>query len=323
MFLNPALAAEKQGITASFNNRTYTNKQISSYSLNQLTLIYPFKLKKLFYSAASKIDHQSGAALSVYHEATGDDAHLNTLGVLISVAHSVQLAKEHFLSLGMQGGYVRKAHDDNFKWGTQYDPDIGYNENITPSVTDILDLVSDYPVFNAGIVWYYKNSSMKKYMRRFNMDAFNGISLYNVNTPNQSFIEGYKVDVPLQFKLHGGVLYKISPLVQMSPSYIYVRQNANNQFNIGTYFSFTTPSMVTQEKDIKALLGVWYRWGDSFILSAGSKIQQFTFAFSYDFNTSEFNYKDRGKGTFEFSLKYSLAPPKEAMQRGLLYPSFL
>lgn len=319
MFLNPALAADKQGINASFNNRTLTNQEISSYNLNQLTVIYPFRLTKFIYGPTTKFDHRSGLGLTVYREGTGDHAQLNTLGIVLSLAHSVQIAKEHYLGLGIQGGYIHKDHNNDFLWGSQYDPDNGYNPSLTPSVQDVLSLTSDFPVFNVGLVWFYKNSELKEYIRKFNVDAFAGISFYNVNTPNQSFIKGSESEVPVQMKLHGGLFYKASKIISIMPNMIWVTQNGNNQVNLGSYASFTTPDFALQEKNIHALAGVWYRWGDSFIASIGSTIYSFTFAVSYDFNTSNFNYNNRGKGIIEFSLKYEMAPKKESLQRGLLY----
>jgi len=104
-----------------------------------------------------------------------------------------------------------------------------------------------------------------------------------------------------------------------------VRQNNNQQINIGTYASVGDNTSGPRKKgdySINIILGLWYRVGDSFIVSAGSQFNNFKFAVSYDFNTSSFEYNNRGKGTMEVSLKYNFIRKKENIIRGLIYPSF-
>ena len=100
--------------------------------------------------------------------------------------------------------------------------------------------------------------------------------------------------------------------------------NNNNQLNFGAYASFRPKEIVyNQNNAYNAVLGVWYRAGESIILSIGSYFYNFKFAISYDFlATNKFAYNKRGKGAFEVSLKYSIPDKKVLLQRGMSYPSF-
>jgi len=323
LFLNPALAADKQGLSATFNNRTNTNKNIATYNLNQLTIVYPFKINKLFNKPSTKHDHQSGAGLSLYREGTGSKYTLNTMGALMTLAHSVQLAKQHYLSAGLQAGFINKKQSDNFEWGSQYVEDMGYDKNQQSSMEELLKDKVNYPLFNAGLVYYFKNSAMQKHMQALNFDAFLGFSIYNINRPNISLIKDGISQIPTTTKLHGGLMYHINNLFSVKPNFIWAQQNQDNQVNFGSYFTATTQSFAMKSEDIYAMLGVWYRWGDSFILSLGAQYGALSAAVSYDFNTSDFEYKNRGKGATEVSLRYSMPAKKEKLHRGLLYPNYM
>lgn len=322
-FLNPGLIADNAGINASINSRFNTNSQLSSYNLNQLSIIVPFEIGDIFSNLVTRKEHRSGAALSVYREGTGDESQLNTMGLLLTLSHSIQLQKEHFLSLGIQGGYIYKKQGDDFMWGSQYEEDYGYNSNIEPSLGDI-NLTSDFPTINAGLVYFYNSSSLVDYFKKFNFDAFVGVSVYNLNTPNQSFYENAESDLPMTLKVHGGLKYYTNKYFYLFPNVLWVRQNANNQINLGTYASIkTAKSRKEDNNDFNTIIGVWYRVGDSFIASLGLQIKQVKLAVSYDFNASSFEYNNRGEGALEISLKYTVKNAKrKSFERGLIYPSF-
>ncbi|MBK8808403.1 MAG: PorP/SprF family type IX secretion system membrane protein [Bacteroidales bacterium] len=323
-FLNPGMISDVQGLEVTINSRLNTNKEFSQYNLNHVTIAVPLNMAFL-YGPGMRHDHRTGLALSAYREATGNEnGKLNTLGFILSFSHCIQLQREHYLSLGIQGGYVNKHISDDFMWGSQYVEDYGYDPDIIPSVSDLLNLNAHIGTISAGLVYYYNSSSMLDYFKKNNFDAFLGVSVYNLNTPNQSFFDNVTSELPLQTKVHGGIKYSTNKKFYIFPNMLWVHQNGNNQINIGAYTNIRTfKSSKEDGNNFNTILGVWYRFGDSFIASLGTHIGQFKFAVSYDFNTSNFKINNHGKGTCEISLKYSIVNAKnKRLERGLIYPSF-
>lgn len=324
MFTNPALAADHQQMNFSLNNKSYTNKQFSTYNLTQFTLIYPFDLVGLITSNQGRPqnEHISGAGFSVYREAEGTSGQFTTVGAMFSMAHNIQLDKAHYLSLGLQGGFTDIRSNNDFQWGTQYDPIEGYNENILPSLGDI-DLKKFLGNVNAGICWFFNNSRVKDEFSRFKFDAFAGFSVYNINRPNQSFFEGEETRVPMNYKFHGGLKFGISETVAVFPNVLLVNQNNNNLLNVGSFAALKpNTKMFPESSDFSIIAGVYYIVDKSVVTTLGFKVYTLSFGASYDFNASSFKYNNRGQGTLEFSLKYAIPDKDPDVNRGRNYPTF-
>lgn len=320
MFTNPALAADKQRINFSINTKLNTSSTFGSYNLMQASAILPIEIPAFKYS---RLDHVSGAGLTVYRETMGaNGSAINTFGLMGTFAHSVQIKKTHYLALGLQVVYMRKSIEDAFRWGSQYDPVEGYDGSIIPSVGSMLTARNIGSV-NAGIAWFMNNSEKRNYVKGGKFDAFAGFAVYNINRPNQSFFDGSTSYLPVTYKLHGGVKYSFNRMISMFPNILFVRQNWNNQVNIGAYFVQKTKRKFEVDDNVfKVIAGLWFRYGDSFIFLAGAQWHDFKIGISYDMNVSSFQYRNRGRGVTEISLKYVLPRKRHELMRGMMYPSF-
>ena len=319
LFVNPAFAADKQNTNFTINHKTYTNRELASYNLSQVTAVIPFKLQ--FLSKDPNSEQSSGCGFSFYREATGSHGELTTMGFMGTLSHCVRLAKSHFLSFGLQASFINRRQGDNFNWGSQYVEDLGFDNS--KDVLVIPNLNKQFPTFNAGMVWFMNNSSMQSFLQSFKFDAFAGISVTNLNRPNQSFYSGEESRLPMNWKAHGGLKISINQQVSVFPNVMWVRQNLNNQLNIGAYASLKPKTVEGKDNSYNAIVGIWYRAGESIISSIGSQFQDFKFAISYDFVANrKFIYNNKGKGALEISLKYTLPSAKEHLQRGYVYPSF-
>ncbi|MFO7869420.1 MAG: PorP/SprF family type IX secretion system membrane protein [Bacteroidales bacterium] len=322
MYVNPAFAADKQNINFSINNRTYTSKQFDNYNLAQVTAIVPFSLDFL-YKSSSSLNHYSGTGISVYQESTGAHNELNSFGALMTFAHSIQLYQQHYLALGLQGGYMRRVLGSEFDWGSQYSIDFGYDPSIVPSI-DLADDFTQFATFGAGLQYFYTSSSVQEQFKQYGFDAYAGVSFFNVNRPDQSFFEDTETRLPMAMKVNAGIKYNAAKRLTITPTALWVRQNELNQINTGLYANIVTGDAKTvTKKNVIIIVGTWYRFGDSFITTLGCALYDFKLALSYDFNASNFEYNNKGRGAAEISLKYTL-PNKdgEDYSRGLLYPSF-
>ncbi len=318
LFLNPAFAADKQNTNFTVNHKTYTNRELAAYNLSQFTALVPFRLS--FLSKNPNSDNSSGAGFSFYREATGHNGELVTLGFMGTISHCIQIAQSQHLSFGIQGLVLNRKQGDNFDWGSQYVEDLGFDKDIIPSLGNP-NLTKTFPSFGAGMVWFMNNSGMESYFQRLHFDAFAGISISNLNRPNQSFYDGKESRLPMNWKFHGGLKFNINQRFSVFPNILWVRQNLNNQVNMGAYASIKPKD--TENNDYNAIVGIWYRAGESIIGSIGSQFKNFKIALSYDFLANKkFSYNKRGKGAFELSLKYIIPSEKEHLQRGYVYPSF-
>jgi len=159
-------------------------------------------------------------------------------------------------------------------------------------------------------------------LQKYRFDVFGGFSVYNLNRPNISFFKGEKTRLPMNYKVYGGVKTFINLNFYVYPNFMYMRQNNNNQFLFGSYVTYK-PQEYNDEKAYNAIAGIWYRVGESIILSVGSSYYNYRFAISYDIiATNKFSLAGRGKRALEFSLKYSVPTKKQHLSRGQVYPSF-
>lgn len=322
--LNPAFAGDKQNLTVGLNNRLYTNKNIAAYNVTQISSIIPIEITSVHSGSKTKDDHFTGLGLSLYREATGRSNELNSTAFAATVGHGLQFAFQHFISMGLEASVVYKKNGDNFEWGSQYNEDMGHNPAITPSVDGLYDLNVIFPTVAAGFMYFYKSVPADEHLQKNDFDVYAGVSLYNINKPNQSFFKDQLSQLPMHFKANAGVKYYLNKKMSIYPTLLVTSQNKNYQYNFGSYASY---SLAGESKNSKAnpslMAGVWYRYGDSFVSTFGCMLYDFRFAISYDFNTTNLSYKNRGKGATEFSLKYSV-PTKnmDKYSRGLMYPAF-
>lgn len=223
--------------------------------------------------------------------------------------------------MGIQGSFVNRKQGNNFEWGSQYVEDIGFDNSIE---TDGLpNLNKQFPTINAGIIWFMNNTNVQSFLQKLKFDAFAGISVSNLNRPNQSFYSNKESRLPMNWKMHGGLKFSVNNQISVFPNILWVRQNLNNQLNIGAYASIKPKSVNINDNSNNAIVGLWYRAGESVIASIGTQMSDFKVAVSYDFLASKkFSFKNRGKGALEISMKYTIPTSKEHLQRGYVYPSF-
>jgi len=306
LFLNPAMAGQETNYFFGVNQRTNIYKQLFPYNLSQFSFIYPIKHNK-FKTLKRRDGHVGGIGLTSYRETCGPNDELRTFGIMLSTSYFVQVSRAHYISFGLQGGYLQKRINfDKLTWGSQWDEYIGYNAAI-PVQFNNFDERKGFPDFSSGMIWYYKPNSQGGALRS-RIDGFAGIAATNLNRPNESFFEDRPSELPILYKFHGGMSYQINQRTAIMPNVLVLRQHEMNQFNFGCYVSYKVSEDLAPFglEWFNAQLGVWHRYGDSFILSLGCRVKSFQFAISYDFNTSTFKYYSRGSGATEISLAYRI-----------------
>ena len=309
LYLNPALAGIEDDLTFTSNYREQWNALLFPYKTTQASFIIPYhenKHKKPF-------GHKGGLGLSIYNDVAGQENNFKTTGVNSNFAYNLPF-DEHFVNVitfGLQIGYIQKNIDaTNLQWGEQYDPYIGFNssasvsENIEFQRKGFLDVGS-------GVFWWYNPLPQEN---RKVVSINSGLSVSHMNNPNESIIVNDENRLPLLYKYHGGIVFKLHNHLTASLNTLVAFQNLTTQGNVGTYLTyrfFAVGSDLFEENFIR--LGGWYRVNDAAILLTEFESTKFKMGFSYDWNTSDLRYQNRGIGTYEvfFSIKFTQhAPPK-------------
>ena len=309
LYLNPALAGIEDDLTFSTNHRTQWSALLFPYTTTQASLIVPFHENK----HAKPYGHRGGLGLSVYTDVAGQNNNFKTTGVNGNFAYNLHLDKhhEHVVSMGLQIGFIQKRVDTStLQWGSQYDPFIGFNADIAPN--EVLEFQNRaFMDIGSGAFWWYNPLPEKN---SFILSINSGLSASHMNNPDESMLDNEKNRLPLLYKYHGGILFRLGHNVTGSLNALVAFQNRTAQGNFGTYLSyrfFSTSSQTFAESIVR--LGGWYRVKDAAILLAEFETTKFKLGFSYDMNTSSLRYQNRGVSTYELFFGFrvtSHAPPK-------------
>ena len=297
LYLNPAMAGVESDLYFGVNYRSQWASLEAPYESGQFALIHPLMVR------GSQFKHVGGVGLSAFSESTGENGSLRSFGAQMSVAYNLMLNKDasQMISFGLQGGITQKRVDfSGLTWGSQYNSFIGFDANITPSLDLGLEKVT-YPVINTGVMWMFDPGRRNLYS---DFSAFAGVAVSNFNRPNESVLgEDLVSRLPILYKFHGGFNIGVSELMSLSPNVLYLRQNQNDQLNLGAYLTYRNPMVI---RKFKLQLGAWYRLKDAMIVSLGILTQNLSLGISYDVNQSTLRSATGGRGSVEVSVGYRI-----------------
>lgn len=308
LYLNPALVAANREISFGVNYRSQWNSDNAPYQTGQFSFIYPILNK------GALMKHLGGAGLSVFQDLAGEGGIFKTYGIKLTGGYRLPINKNHTMLMGLQGGIIhRKLDYSDLRWGSQYDPQIGFDPRINPTVGSINEQII-FPVFDAGLFWYHTLATTNYYMPSRSWSVFGGFSASNMNRPDESVLKDGRSRLPILYKVHGGLDYRASRSFKFSPTFLLMQQNDNRQYNLGSYltYSFISDPFSKQPKTIDLQAGVWYRIEDSFIFLLGGSRNNISFGFSYDMNITSMRYNNLGAAAYEISLTYRIKKGEES-----------
>lgn len=305
LYLNPGMTGLEPDVYFGLNYRSQWESLDLPFEIAQFTMVHPILEK------GSQFKHRGGVGMSVYHETAGQANSFQTTSFTASGAYNLFLKEDgsQMISVGIQGGFISKRINFNdLRWGSQYDPFIGFNSSITPS----LDLGSErttFPVIHAGAVWYFDKTKRRM---RSGISGFVGVAASNLNQPDESLLEesGTESPLPTLYKAHGGLNFRMSAQLTLSPNVLYMKQQNSQQINTGLYLTYQLVGPRSRNNKLKVQLGTWYRFDDAFIVSLGLKTRNLGLGFSYDFNNSSLRQFSGGNGAVEASISYRIIKGK-------------
>jgi len=288
MNLNPALSGNAQDyrISGIYRNQwRAVSTPFQTYSAAGDSRIPIKKLKK----------DVLGAGLIFTGDRAGD-ARMMMNSLYVSIAYHKSLTKNgnHYVSLGVQPGFVQKSLRyqqllfPSQHLGNDFDPNASQNENISNPTITYFDL-------NAGLL--IQNRIGKR------ISLMNGFTVYHLSFPKESFL-GEAVRLSPRFTVHGGLRVQLNEKWFLTPNYIFQFQNASREFIVGSGVEYHLKSSGLKHLLIPSL-GFWFRPGDAAVISAGIEYARMRFMAAYDVNVSNLSSASNNRGAFEIALIYT------------------
>lgn len=301
LYLNPAMAGVEPNWALSMNYRNqWSVVATDPYVTSQASFIIPF------YKKNESQRHWGGTGISVFNDHAGA-GFLSTTGANASIAYNVPVSKIHSVLLSVQLGIINKSVNNDFTWGSNYDPNAPGGLNTGTGGTSV-NLISNkiFPDAGAGIMYYF--NAGRNYAEK-GFSAYMGFAANHLNEPDESIMQGEKSKLPILAKAHAGFEVSISPRINFSPNAIYALQDKDDQLNAGAYFTYQFSFKESVLVPNAFILGGWYRLEDAVIASIGFSNSYYTLGFSYDSNEENLGNITNGRGAYEISLKITKPRP--------------
>ena len=199
---------------------------------------------------------------------------------------------DHYLVLALQGGFLNRRFDvSKLQFGDQWTSGVGYDAgNSSNEVFNNTSVLS----FDAGVGAAYYEAVPGQ-----TCHFFGGVSAFHINSPASPFLSGGKSEkLPVRYTVHGGVRIIASDLVNIVPSFIYMREGTFSEKMVGAYLQLYA-SEVTD-----LMVGANWRIGDAIAPFAGFYYKGLTLGVSYDVAVSSLNTAATHTGSLEVSLSF-------------------
>jgi type IX secretion system PorP/SprF family membrane protein len=204
----------------------------------------------------------------------------------------------HNLSGGIQAGLVYKTTNiAHYTYNSQFDlgGESVFNRNFENGEQEDGRLF--HLAINAGVLWDKQLTS--------DFIAKAGISIFNINTPYESFygVELKDSEQALRVAIQGGGKYTVNKKITVQPNLLFMRQEKATELLIGGNVDYAF------KKDVIVYGGTIFRYGfsknyDATVWIIGTKYKRFNIGASYDINVSSLREATNYRGAVEVSLTY-------------------
>lgn len=242
----------------------------------------------------------------IFHDNVGD-GFFQTFEFMTSVAKIFKLTSDssHTISGGIQIGLnyravnMNKFYFDNQFNGLIFDPSLSTGEIYQNSA--ILNLNTA-----AGITHQYQFGKHNK--------LTTGLSLHNINRPNQGFY-GVKNPRDMRLSVYSQAVYQLNSELDLLPGIGLNFQGKYREILLGTQVRYTLINKLGIYRAVDG--GIWFRSRDAVVVRVGLAIQNWSAALSYDTNISKLIPASSARGGLELSVEYIITrfKPKKVVHR--------
>ena len=281
LWLNPALTGVVDGQARVTGN---VREQWTGLSNN---------FKTAAVSADFRQTEKIALGLNIFSQQAGT-AGFNQLSAYGSFAYQVPISPNgyHKLNLGLQAGFNSRRFDTSkLQMDDQYNTSIGFDPNMPTSENFA---TSNHAAFdaNAGIFYYDGTPSGK-------VNFFAGVSVFHLTQAKDGFTAGgLNGKTPMRYNVHGGASIAASGLLDITPHFIYIRQQKSELKAAGVNFAFNLNA------DYSMMIGGMYRIDDAAVGSVALYAKNLIVGVSYDYTTSSLQRSGNFGGGYELSVSY-------------------
>lgn len=303
--LNPALTGKFDGdfrLAANYRNQWPTiNNAFTTYTVSADASILKSRI--------SEVD-QFGVGVMGFRDQSGNGV-IKYDYVAFSTAYHKGLDENGFnqIGAGFQATFATKRLDvTSLKFEDQLRSD-GFT-GITQESFDQNRLSLSYLDVNAGVLYNGTSNGLNNY--------YLGVSMYHINRPKESFMNG-QFYLPSRVTIQAGGMLPVGQDDAIHFSGNHSRQaNATNTVIGGAYMMNMNPD---QPVPTNLYLGSWIRFGDAIIPYVGLEFGEFHVGASYDVNISSLKPASNMRGGAEISLIY-IKQPRDPNRKKLNCPKF-
>ena len=239
------------------------------------------------------------AGLLFNHDKAGDSKlSLTQFALSLSVIRPLDEDGHHYMSAGIQAGYVNRSINYNeLTFDEQYNGDV-----YDPGQANTEQFENDnhgYADVSAGISYLFRTEN--------NFKAGTGISFQHINRPSDAFF-GQKAKMFSRMQFDVKLDFPIAGRFDLVPAVLYMSQGSFRELTGGTSVRYRLSEL--PGRSYSFYLGGWMRRKDAAIVSAGVDYNNLNVGVSYDFNTSDLDRASNGKGGYEISLIYIIRKVK-------------
>lgn len=274
LYLNPAFAGSGVGPRIILNYRN----QWPSLPGNFVSYAASYDQ---YFSALS-----GGIGIQVLSDQIGDNNFQHNQ-VAIMYSNNLTINRNLVLKTGFQYMFAQRS----LNWtGLIFPDEIDARLGIQPGTTQ--EILPFQNVTNANMHDFSAGAIL------FSEQFYGGFAVHHLTQPNQSLIPPGVVPWNLRTTLHAGANFEVvrgsrnMPGTTLSPNIIAIFQGPATQVNIGSYI--TRGPLVG---------GLWYRIGDSFIVSLGLQQGVFRMGYSYDITISRLRAAALGSHEISFAIQ--------------------
>lgn len=262
--VNPAWVGTNKYMSASLLSRNQSTGGDFSINSNQLSLQRPFLHR-------STGRPWSGMGITFLDDRSGGV--FRTEEITVSYAVNIRLSRYRILSLGFKGLYQsRRISLDGYYTGSQYVPDRGFDGSL-PSGETMNELTSSFSTFSTGLYWQQVD-------RQDQVEAYWGVSLFDINKPNDAFLNKQN-QLASTLVLAGGFRAYQQAELSVYPEILYSMNSAGHLINMGAKWQYNLRQRSREQAHIDLLTK--YVIGRSGIVGAQLHQGNFSIGLSYDF----------------------------------------
>jgi len=261
--LNPAIMGTNHDLKGVLDYRSQWTGIENGYTTMNFNGMYPVM-----------IDHQKGKLdVGIYMQRDAAGAFTNTNGG-IAVDYNKEIAPDNTICLALSGGYMQQAlstsgltFDNQYALGS-------FNPSIMGSSTIAYQKVG-LPVVNAGAMW-----TLNKSHDINTMDAYVGISGFNLNSPNASHSGITTWGLAPLYSVQAGVKMLSNSILDIMPNFVLSAQSGSTKTALGLKLDYKL------EGSTRVVFATWYGKSDGLSFMAGVFYKNLTVNYLYEVVTS-------------------------------------